>query len=145
MIISGFPLTNDNYLPSVVLLCSQFAWPNKLMTAHMQVLIDLLNPSNSLTSLQHFRDSIKNHTRSLTVLRKNSYGGLLVVVLLRNCVERSKPESSAVKNGHSAIFQMLFLWRLKYLRQPQLIPISILPLHSSLAPVLLVPLATHIP
>ena len=84
-VISGFPLTNNNYLPSVELLRSRFAQPHKLVNAHMQALIDLPSPSNSLTSLQQFHDSIESHTRSLTALGKNSdsYGDLLVPTLLK--------------------------------------------------------------
>ena len=83
-VISGFPLTNNNYLPSVELLCSQFTQPHKLVNAHMLALIDLPSPSNSLTSLQQFHDSIESHTRSLTALGKNSdsYGNLLVSITL---------------------------------------------------------------
>lgn len=83
-ISSSFPLSNGNYLPSVDLPHSRFAEPHKLMTAHVPALIDLPNPSNSLTSLQHFHDSIESHTRSLTALEKNSdsYGDLLVPITL---------------------------------------------------------------
>ena len=50
----------------------------------MQALIDLPSPSNSLTSLQQFHDSIESHTRSLTALGKNSdsYSDLLVPITL---------------------------------------------------------------
>ena len=83
-VISGFPLTNNNCLPSVELLRSRFTQPHKLVNAHMQALIDLPSPSNSLTSLQQFHDSIESHTRSLTALGKNSdsYDDLLVPITL---------------------------------------------------------------
>ena len=83
-VISGFPLTSDNYMPSVDLLRSRFAKPHKLVNAHMQALIDLPNPSNTLTSLQQFYDSVESHTRSLTALGKNrdSYGDMLVPITL---------------------------------------------------------------
>ena len=45
--ISGFPLTNNNYLPSVELLRSRFAQPHKLVNAHMQALINLPSPSTT--------------------------------------------------------------------------------------------------
>ena len=83
-VISGFPLTSGNYMPSVDLLCSQFAKPHKLVNAHMQALINLPNPSNTLTSLQQFYDSVESHTRSFTTLGKNrdSYGDMLVPITL---------------------------------------------------------------
>ena len=89
-VISGFPLTNDTYVPSVDLLRDRFAKPEKLKKAYLQALIDLPNPSNTLTSLQQFHDSIESHTRSLTAIGKNinSYGDMLVPMILRNYQQR---------------------------------------------------------
>lgn len=61
-VISGFPLTNDTYMPSINLLRNRFAKPDKLKKAHMQALIDLPKPSNTLTSLQQFHTSVESHT-----------------------------------------------------------------------------------
>ena len=50
----------------------------------MQALLDLPNPSESVTSLRGFYDCMENHVRSLEALGKtqDSYGDLLVPVIL---------------------------------------------------------------
>ena len=83
-VVAGFPLTNANYEHSVTLLTERFGQPHKLVQAHMQALLDMPNPDNSLTSLQLFHDSIESHMRSLSSLGKSndSYGALLVPIIL---------------------------------------------------------------
>ena len=54
------------------------------MDAHLQALIDLPAPSNSLSSLHEFHGITEGHIRSLSTLGKpdDSYGCLLVPILL---------------------------------------------------------------
>ena len=59
--IAGFPLTNDNYDYSITLLREWFGQPQKILNAHMQALLSLPNPSNNMTTLCSFHDSIENH------------------------------------------------------------------------------------
>ena len=72
--ISGLPLTDANYIHSVTLL----------KDAHMEALLNIRAPSNTLTSLQSFYDTVKRHMRSLPTLRKTPdlYGTLLSSVIL---------------------------------------------------------------
>lgn len=56
-VISGFILTNAN---SVTLLKNHYGQPHKVMSTHMQVFLDLPNPSNALTSLQLFHSSVED-------------------------------------------------------------------------------------
>ena len=83
-VVAGFPLTNTSYNQSVALLKNRFGQPHKLVNAHLQALLHLPNPSNTLTSLQLFHDSVEGHIRSLASLGKStdSYGDLLVSVIL---------------------------------------------------------------
>ena len=83
-VVAGFPLTNTSYSQSVALLKNRFGQPYKLVNAHLQTLLHLPNPSNTLASLQLFHDSVEGHIRSLTSLGKSidSYGDLLVSVIL---------------------------------------------------------------
>ena len=80
----GFPLTGDNYAHSVSLLKQRFGQPYKIVNAHMQALLTLPNPVNTLSSLQTFYDSIESHIRGLTSLGKSpeSYGALLTPIIL---------------------------------------------------------------
>ena len=83
-VVAGFPLTNANYEHSVTLLTERYGQTHKLVQAHMQALLDLPSPNNSLTSLKLFRDSTESHMRSLLSLGKSSdsYGALLVPIIL---------------------------------------------------------------
>jgi len=47
-VITEFQLTNDNHDASVALLKQRFSEPSKQIEAHMQALVDLPNPSNTL-------------------------------------------------------------------------------------------------
>lgn len=80
-IIAGF---QSNYEHSIALLKERFGQPYKQIDAHMQALIDLSSPSNSLPSLCKFYDSTEGHIRSLSSLGKSedSYGSLLVPIIL---------------------------------------------------------------
>ena len=82
--ISGLPLTDANYIHSVTLLKERFGQKHKLVDAHMEALLNIPAPSNSLTSLQSFYDTVQSHMRSLSTLGKtpDSYGTLLSSVIL---------------------------------------------------------------
>ena len=90
--IDGFQLNNDNYAESVTLLKKCFGQVYKQVDAHMQALIDLPIPNNSLSSLQEFHDATEGHIRSLSMLGKdeNSYGCLLVPIILGKIPSKTK-------------------------------------------------------
>ena len=90
--IAGFPLTNSNYQHSVTLLQTRFGQPDKLVNAHMQALLDMPRPTNSLGNLQQFHDTIESHIRSLSSLgtNTNSYGTLLVPIILNKLPAETK-------------------------------------------------------
>ena len=83
-VISGLPLTNDSYNDSVTLLQDRYGQPHKLISAHVNALIDMSGPTNSLDLLQLFYDAIKTHTRSLTSLGKltSEYEAMLVTSIM---------------------------------------------------------------
>ena len=92
LVIAGFSLTSANYSHSVVLLKDHYGQPQKLITAHMQALLDLPHPSNTLSSLQSFHDAIERHMRSLSTLGKSvdSYGDLLVPIILSKLPQKTR-------------------------------------------------------
>ena len=83
-VIAGFPLPVANYNHLIGLLQNPFGQPYKLSSAHMQAVLDLPSPTNTLTSLQHFHDSVESHIRSLSSLGKDreSYGDLLIPIIM---------------------------------------------------------------
>ena len=83
--ITGLPLTNASYQLSNFLLKERYGETHKLVDAHMQALIGLSNPSNTLTALQLFHDSIEGHIRSLESLGKSQYQyeAMLILVILK--------------------------------------------------------------
>ena len=82
--IAGFPLTNNNYKQAVDLLKARFGEPQKIINNHTQALLNLPNPTNDITSLQQFYDSMETHVRGLASLGKSqeSYGDLLVPIII---------------------------------------------------------------
>jgi len=56
-VVAGFQLNNDNYAHSVTILKEHFGQTYKQVDAHMQALIDLPVPNNSVSSLQEFHDA----------------------------------------------------------------------------------------
>ena len=83
-VIGGFPLSDRNYPHCVKLLKERFGQQYKLVDAHMEALDNVSMPSNNLTSLQAFYDTIQNHIRALSALDKppDSYWPLLTTVIL---------------------------------------------------------------
>ena len=84
-VISGFPLSNNNYSHSVKLLKERFGQNHKLVEAHMDALLNVLPPSNNLETLQTFYDTLQGHIRALSALGESSqsYGALLTTSVLR--------------------------------------------------------------
>jgi len=67
-VIVGLSLTHENYTQLVALFQEQYGDTHKLTDAQMQALVELKSPSNILTSLQLFYDSIEGHIKSLQSL-----------------------------------------------------------------------------
>ena len=76
----------------MVLLKERYGQPQKLIIAHMQALLDLPNPSNTLSSLQSFYDAIERRIRSLSTLGKSvdSYRDLLVPIILNKLPQKTR-------------------------------------------------------
>lgn len=89
--IAGLPLTEINYAQSITLLKQRFGQPEKLIKAHTHALIELLRPTNELSSLQLFHDITENHIRGLASLgvSKESYNTILVPIKLPVPVRRN--------------------------------------------------------
>ncbi|XP_065902524.1 uncharacterized protein [Dysidea avara] len=82
--IAGLPLTESNYDDAITLLTRKYGQPHKIVQAHMQALIEIASPTNSLSSLQLFYDTIEMHIRGLKALgtTEESYGAMLVPIIL---------------------------------------------------------------
>ena len=61
--VSGLALTDANYEQSVSLLESRFGKMQRIINAHMQVLVKLPTPSNIAASLRQLYDTRKPHPR----------------------------------------------------------------------------------
>jgi len=93
-------LTNANYEHSKALLKEPFGQPYKQIDAHMQALIDLSCPSNTLNSLREFYNTIEGHICSLASLGKSedSYGSLLVPIILGKLSAKTKQNLARANN-----------------------------------------------
>ena len=82
--VAGFPLTDANYSHLVEILKERFGQTQKIVNAHMQSLLNLPTPRNTLTDLRALYDSIENHIRGLSSLEitPDSYGALLIPITL---------------------------------------------------------------
>ena len=98
--IAGLPLTEANYTHSVSLLKERFGQSSKIQNAHMQTLLELPGPTNELSSLRLFYDSVETHIRGLSSLgvSKESYGTLLVPIVL---AKLSVPTRKNLAREHS--------------------------------------------
>ena len=67
----GFHLTDCNYLHAVAISQDRFGQTDQLIDAHMQALLELPKPTNSLHSLHSFHDTVESHTRGLSSLGKS--------------------------------------------------------------------------
>jgi len=64
-VIARLPLTSANYAKSIQLLKERFAQPHKIINAHMEALLILPSPTDHLTSLRLFYNSVETHIRGL--------------------------------------------------------------------------------
>lgn len=82
-VIGGFPLCDKNYEHCVTLLKERYGQEYKLADAHMEAILHVSTPSNSLSSLQSFYDTLQNHIRALTALGTppENYGPMLTKVI----------------------------------------------------------------
>jgi len=87
-VITGLPLTNTNYQTSVTLLKDRYGQPQRIISAHVQALLDLPRPSNKLTALRLFYDTIETHVRCLQSLGK--LDTLLAPIILTKLPEETK-------------------------------------------------------
>ena len=63
--IAGLPLTDANYDHAMALLTQRYGQSHKIVHAHMQALLEINTPTNSLSSLQLFYDTIEAYIRGL--------------------------------------------------------------------------------
>ena len=119
-VIAGLPLTNANYAKSVELLEERFAQPHKVINAHMEALLNLPSPTDHLSSLRLFYDSIETHIRGLEALGKTTetYGDILVPII-QNKLPNEIKRNLARQNGNKE-------WRFDNLRKAILNEIEIL-------------------
>ena len=90
--IEGFPLSGHNYVNAVTILQDHFGQMHKLVAAHMQALLEVANPSNTLHSLRTFHDAINSHFWGLSSLGKSedTYGDLLVPIILNKLPKETR-------------------------------------------------------
>ena len=69
-VIAGLPLTEDNYDYAYELLSERYGQPHKIVEAHIKALSKISSPSNTLSSLQLYYDTIQAHLRGLAALGK---------------------------------------------------------------------------
>ena len=91
-VISGLSLTSSSYGHSIALLKERFGQPHKLIHAHMQALLELPSPIETLSSPETFYDAVEGHIRSLSSLGKPvaSYGDMLVTVILNKLTDKTR-------------------------------------------------------
>jgi len=84
LVIGSFPLCDNNYAHCVALLKETFGQQHKLVDAHMEAILHVSTPSNNLSSLQNFFDTMQNHIRALAALGTppETYGPMLIAVIL---------------------------------------------------------------
>ena len=119
-VIARLPLTNANYAKSIQLLEERFAQPHKIINAHMEALLNLPSPTDHLSSLRFFYDSIETHIRGLETLGKTTetYGDILVRIIQKKLPNGIK-RNLARQNGNKE-------WQLDNLRKAILNEIEIL-------------------
>ena len=100
-VITGLPLTNLNYNHSVTLLKERYGQSQKIISAHIQALLDLPKPSNKLASLRFFHDTMETHVRCLESLGKSpeSLDTLLAPMILTKLPEETRRNMA---RGHTS-------------------------------------------
>ena len=124
--ISGFPLTNTNYEQAIALLNKRFGQSYKIVNAHMQALLNIPTPTNSLTSIRQFHDTIENHMRGLSALGKSeeTYGDLLIPIILGKLPAKLQRNLAREQNNGT--------WTINLLRQAILKEIRIMEASNSI-------------
>jgi len=69
LLLLGF---DTNYAHSIDLLKNRFVQPYKIINAHVEALLSLTKPTNTLASLKAFHDTTERYMRSLSALGKSS-------------------------------------------------------------------------
>ena len=107
--IAGFPLSNVNYEQAIKLLKERFGQPSKIISAHMQALLDIASPANQLTSSQLFYDTMENHVRGLELLGRSheSYRDLLVPIILGKLPHELRKNLASKHHNPECKFQEL--------------------------------------
>ena len=105
-VITGLPLTNTKYQTSVILLKDRYRQSHRIISAHVQALLDLPKPSNILANLRLFYDTIETHVRCQQSLGKSpeSLDTLLVPMILTKL-----PKRNMARNHTSAKWTVLEL------------------------------------
>ena len=62
--IAGLPLTDANYPHTIAILEDRYGQHHKIVKAHMQALLEIPSPSNSLNSMRTFYDTVETHIRA---------------------------------------------------------------------------------
>ncbi|XP_065885751.1 serine-rich adhesin for platelets-like [Dysidea avara] len=116
--IEGFPLSDQNYLHAVTILQDRFGQTHKLVAAHMQALLEVASPSNTLTSLRTFHDVINSHSRGLSPLGKSedTYGDLLVPIILNKLPKETRQNLARDTTTPELTFSQLMAAILKEIR-----------------------------
>ena len=101
--ISGFTLTSDNYEEAVTLLRERFGETNKIVQAHMRAFSNLPKPTNTVTSLRHFHDTIESHIRGSSALGtpEDSYSTLLATIIYDKLPDKTWQDLMCPKTGLS--------------------------------------------
>ena len=79
--IAGLPLTESNYDDAMALLTTRYGQTHKIVHTHMQALVEITSPTNSLSNLQLFYDTVESHIRALGT-KEESYGPMLIPTIL---------------------------------------------------------------
>ena len=117
-VIENFPLTDSNYLDSVALLKGRFGQAYKLVNAHMDALMNLPKPVNSLSSLQAFHDKLGSHMRALSSLGKSpdTYSAMLTPMVLGKLPTELKKQLARDHNSGEWTIQELLTCILREIR-----------------------------
>ena len=77
-------LAEPNYDDAISLLMKKNGQPHKIVQAHMQALIQITSPTNSLSSLKLFYVMIESHIMGLKALgtTEESYGTMLIPITI---------------------------------------------------------------
>ena len=115
---SRVPLSERNYLHAVNILHDRFGQTHKLVAAHMQSLLNIPKPSNTLNSLCTFHNTIESHSRGLFSLGKleETYGDLLVPIILSELPSDTRQNLARESTTPEWTFPQLKLAILKEIR-----------------------------